>query len=106
MGSDFDMRQQGISLFRIECVRIEIVAGPLQHPLMLLMFRVGQNGEQIGIAVWAATIFRRTCVLTRQAMRFALALGCNLSLNYDFVYPVVAKVVAIPKFSIWASNFV
>jgi hypothetical protein len=95
-----------MDLFRVECVRIDIVARPLQHLFVFFMFRVGQNGEQTGIAVRATAIFGRASILTRQATCRAVAVTCNLTFNMDFVNPVVAKVIAIQEFCIGTGNLV
>ena len=64
-----DLRQSGIDRGEVAALRGERSAGPLQHPVVLIVVRVGDRLEEAGVAPWAADILRRPGATSGHAPR-------------------------------------
>jgi hypothetical protein len=85
--------------------RIKLVAEPLEHLLIIFVLRIFDSLQEFVVAPDAATVFRRTGVLSIQADRilhFRVS-GKDL-LDDDFMRPAVAKIVFVNKGRLFMSR--
>jgi len=85
--------------------RIKRATEPVERRLVFFVLGIFDNLQEFVVALDAATVFRRTGVLSIQANRILLfrVSGKNL-LDHYFVCPAVAKIVFINKGRLFVSR--
>ena len=77
-------------------MRIEIAAGPLEHRLPFRVPRISDDLEELCVAVRPADVLRRAGARTGSAARVLAAIAGYEFFKFQRVFPVIAKVIAIP----------
>ena len=87
-----------VDLLKIEVARIKLTAEPVEHRPVFFVLGIFDSLQEFVVAPDAATVFRRTGVLSIQANRILfLRISRQGLLDHYFMCPAVAKIVFVNK---------
>ena len=99
--------QQKVGRGQIKLLWIKFAANPINHPLMLVVFRIADRVKKIGISPDATDILRRTRPTARHTDRIdASLLGGQNLLDHNVVIPTITKVVKILKLHLRDTRYI
>src|ERR1700692_556436 len=85
--------------------RIKLAAEPVERFLVFFVVGILDGLQEVVVAPDAATVFRRTGILSVQANRVLLfRVSCQGLLDHYFMRPAVAKIVFVNKGRLFASR--
>src|SRR5215207_8242878 len=91
-----DVFDGAVDLGRVDRVRVEIVAVPLDHLGMALVLRIGERGEELLIAGWPADVLGRAAADGVEEPRIGHGrIAWSDALDLGRVLPPVAEVVKV-----------